>query len=130
MYNLVMVNKIMTFLTGLSVVLLLLFVALTSPADAGPFGVLIFYILLYEIAFGLFFALVSGVVALDRWRKDRRGKWTPPVSVGRKLMYAMVLAFAPMMVLLLQSFKLENLAWNILVLVFVAVGCYYVSRQT
>ena len=115
-----MFNRVVTILSLSSLVVLLVMLNFTSPADIGPLGVLLFFGLVYLILFGV--ALV--IVAIFRKILQRKGK------MGRKgHLYAALLAFAPIMLLLAQS--MGSLGWFTFVLValFVGLGCFLISKR-
>ena len=115
-----MFNRVVTILSLSSLVVLLVMLNFTSPADIGPLGVLLFFGLFYMILFGI--ALV--IVQIFRKILQRKGK------MGRKEhLYAAILAFAPIMLLLVQS--MGSLSWFTIVLVglFVILGCFLISKR-
>lgn len=113
----VMTNRIFLLFSLFLTVLLLLVMNFTAPDTLGPLGVLVFFIVLYLVFFGV---LVWVVDVFFRIRGKR----------GRKIVkfYAGVLAFAPVIFLLLKSFVGFS-AWTIfLVVCFEFLSCFLVYK--
>ena len=99
-------------------VLLLLMLNFTTPAEIGPFGVLVFFTMFYVLMLGLGILLVKFFVKL--MGKPMRRK---------DYLYGAVVAFAPIMLMLVQS--LGTMSWLTvgLVGVFTGLGCFLVSKR-
>ena len=93
---------------------------LTAPAEIGPLGVLVFFTMVYIVIFGL----ATGVIALMR-RVTGSGS-----GMKRKdYLFAAIIAFGPIMLLLVQSFGSLSLWTVALVLIFVGLGCFLISKR-
>lgn len=104
----------------LSIAILLVMLNFTTPSSLGPMGVLLFFGLIYIVMLGV----MTGGVIIFRKIAGRKGE------LGKKdKLYGAVLAFAPIMLLLAQS--LGSMSWATLglVVVFVLLGCFLVSKQ-
>ena len=103
-----------------AIVILLVMLNFTNPADIGPLGVLLFFILTYVIVYGI----ASLIVKLFRKLLQKKGEMTK-----KDYLYAAVLAFAPIMLLLAQS--LGSFGWFTILLVglFEVLGCFLVSKR-
>lgn len=115
-----MLNRFIVLASLVAVIILMVMLNLTAPAEIGPLGVLVFFTMVYIVIFGL----ATGVVALMRRVTGHR-------SGMRKKDYFLsaIIAFGPIMLLLVQSFGSLNF-WTIaLVLAFVGLGCFYVSKK-
>ena len=115
-----MFNRVVTILSLSSLVILLVMLNFTSPASIGPLGVLLFFSLVYLIVFGIALAIVQ----IFRKILQKKGKMT-----RKGHLYAAILAFAPIMILLAQS--MGSLGWFtvVLVMLFVGLGCFLVSKR-
>lgn len=105
----------------LAAIIMLCLVNFTTPATAGPAGVLLFFTTLYVLAF------CSGV-GVVRFFNLIIGKKN--VS-GRKVnAYAAVLAFAPLILLFMQSLGRVSLIGLVLALIFELLAGFLVSKRT
>ena len=88
-------NRIIATVCIAGIVALLLMLNLTSPTEIGPFGVLLFFTILYVVVFCIttFFMKFFYGVALKR--QNYRGK---------DYLYSAVASFGPVMILMAQSF--------------------------
>lgn len=113
-----MPKHLVPVLTLLASIILCVMLNFTTPAEIGPFGVLVFFTTTYVLMFGI----AVGVVRIYTKLLDRK--------MGHKeYLYSVVLAFGPIMVLLLQSMGVMNL-WMVLgVVLFVLVVCFFVSKK-
>lgn len=115
-----MLNRLILLVSLVAVIILLAMMNLTTPTEIGPSGVLVFFLLIYVVMFGV----CTGAVAVFRKMTRAKGK------MGRKqYFYAAVMAFAPLMMLLIQSFGSVNLLTVALLAVFVAVGCFVINKR-
>lgn len=126
-----MLPRIIATLSLASLCVLSLMLTFTSPATAGPFGLLTIFITAYLAFVGLisFFLfgmnrlivmLASGVAA----RKPLK-----PMEFKRAYYYSTVLAAAPVMLIGLQSVRSIGGYEVILVVIFEVIACLYVSRR-
>ena len=91
--------------------------SLTTPTEVGPLGVLVFFAMLYVVAYGasiLFVKLFRKLAGQQGIRKER--------------LQAAVVAFGPIMILLLQAFSILNLLSVVATVIFVALGCFLVNK--
>ncbi|MDO5480946.1 MAG: hypothetical protein Q4F60_01200 [Candidatus Saccharibacteria bacterium] len=112
-----MTNRIFLLFSLFLTVLLLLVMNFTAPDTLGPLGVLAFFIVLYLVFFGVFVWVVDVFFRI-------RGKR------GRKIVkfYAGVLAFAPVIFLLLKPFVGFSIWAVFLVVCFEFLGCFLVYK--
>ena len=103
---------IIVSITSLAVILLML--NLTSPADIGPFGVLLFFttifIFVYSVV-GLLMALFYRLIGRKRGMKRQ------------EYMYVAIISFAPIMMLMARSFGVLN----ILTISAILIGLFLVG---
>ena len=115
-----MLNRFIILASLIAVIILMVMLNVTAPAEIGPLGVLVFFTMVYIVVFGM----ATGVVALMRRVTGHRGGM-------RKKDYFLsaIIAFGPIMLLLMQSFGSLNLWTVVLCLIFVSLGCFYISKK-
>lgn len=103
----------------------------TSPATAGPFGLLVLFVTAYLTFVGLisFFLfginrLIGMVTSSMTLRKPFR-----PMEFRRAYYFSTVLAAAPVMLVGLQSVRSIGVYEIVLVVLFEVVACVYVSKR-
>ena len=113
-------NHIIFFITVLGLAALILMLNLTSPTEIGPLGVLLFFTTVY-ITFVGFFTLLLQVFLRTAFKKKS--------LTSKDCMYAAVLAFGPIMLLMARSFGAINL-WTItLIVVFLSLAEFLVKKR-
>ena len=118
-YNEIMINRIIVLLGLVAVAVILAMMNMTTPSEVGPLGVLVFFTTVYILMFGIALILVWGV----RKAMGRKAKF------GRKeYVCGAVVAFAPIMLLLVQSFAAVNWWAIVLAGVFAMLGCTLVYK--
>lgn len=123
-----------TYVLLVTVICLCLLVAIfntTTPVTAGPFGILVSFLLAYvvivvAIAYLLYWASRL-LTRLSSTLVSRRP--FQPMSLARSYYYASVLAAAPIMLVGLQSVGSVGFYELLLVSVFVVIGCLYISKR-
>ena len=113
-------NHIIPAITVIGILAIVLMLTLTSPTDIGPFGVLLFFTTLYATLFGLFSMLLQLFYRIAFKRTTMRGK---------DYLYAVVLAFGPIMVLMARSFGAINLWTMGLIIVFLFLAEFLVAKR-
>ena len=99
---------------------LILMLNLTSPTEIGPLGVLVFFTTVYIIFVGFFTLLLQGFFRAAFKRNNLTNK---------DCLYAAVLAFGPIMLLMARSFGAVNL-WTIsLIIVFLSLAEFLVKKR-
>lgn len=126
-----MLQRILAIITGASLCLLILLLSMTTPATAGPLGLLVIFLSAYLFFLGLISFFLFGTwhglrvlgIGKDRWRE------ATSISFRRAYYYGTVLAAAPVMLLGLQS--VGTIGWYELLLValFAVFGCIYISKR-
>ena len=92
----------------------------TSPTEIGPFGVLLFFTTLYITLFSIFALILQIFYRLAYKRETFRNK---------DYLYAAVMAFGPIMLLMARSFGAINL-WTIsLIIIFIFLGEFLVAKR-
>lgn len=127
-----MITRILASITIVSVSILLFILHTTSPADAGPVGMLALFVLVYMsllgvVTFLLFYGvkLIMLIVGIFTHRASRGG-----LSLTRSYLYSSVLALLPMMAIGLHS--TGGIAWYefILLLLFGVIGITYITKRS
>ena len=117
-YNEIMVNRLILLLSLVAVVVLIVIMNFFAPMDLGPFGVLLFFTMVYAVVFGVCTGLVGIFAKLNGRAKMRRKDYT----------YAAMIALGPLMLLMVRSFGSFNYGTVALVAVCVGLGCFVVSK--
>lgn len=127
-----MLPRIIALITVASFCALLLLLMLTSPATAGPFGLLALFIAAYLTFMGLisFFLFVINRLIVQVFAGAAVRRPMQPMSFKRAYYFSTVLAAAPVMLIGLQSVHAVGLYEIILVIIFEVVACTYVSKRT
>lgn len=113
-----MPKHLVPVLSFVAAAIILLMLNFTTPAEIGPLGVLVFFTMVYILMLGLGILLVKFFVKL-LGRKMRR----------KDYFYGAVVAFAPIMLMLVQSVGTISLFTVALVLSFTGLGCFLVSKR-
>ncbi len=117
--------------TIVSAVVLFLVLAYTSPATAGPLGLLLLFVSAYVLFVGCISAVIYGVRRLIVFTFQNTPRAVPlkPMAFRRAYHYAVPLAAAPVMLIGLQSVSPIGLKEFILVAIFEVIACIYVSKR-
>lgn len=99
---------------------LILLMSFTSPTEIGPLGVLLFFTTLYLVLFSSASLLVYAFMRVAFRRNQFRGK---------DYLYAAVLAFGPVMLLMARSFGAISLWTIILIVLFLALAEFLVYKR-
>lgn len=123
-----MLGKVLAISTLCAFVLLSALMQTTSPSSIHPVGILAVFILLYTLALGVltFFVYLVGL-AFSRVARNRQ-HWQP-LSLKRSYVYGSVLAMAPVMMVGMASIGRLGFYELLLIAVFEAVVCFYVSKR-
>jgi len=118
-YNKVMPKHLIPVLSLLSAVILLLMLNFTTPTGVGPFGVLVFFAACYLVVLGIATAVVGLFTKI-------LGK-----QMGKKnYLYAAIIAFGPIMVLLVQSLGALSPFTVGVIALLVFLVCFLVSKSS
>lgn len=126
-----MLPRIIATLSLASLCVLSLMLTFTSPATAGPFGLLVIFITAYLTFVGLISFFLFGINRLVIMVSSGMTIQKPlrAMDFKRAYYYSTVLAAAPVMLIGLQSVQSIGIYEIILVLIFEVVACLYVSRR-
>jgi len=113
-----MPKRLIPVLSLLAAVILMLMLNFTTPAGVGPFGVLVFFAACYMVVLGIALLLVKIFTRL-------LGK-----QMGHKsYLYAAIIAFGPIMLLLIQSLGALSILTVSIVVILIFLVCFLVSRN-
>ena len=126
-----MLPRLIATISLASLCVLSFMLTFTSPADAGPFGLLVIFITAYLTFVGLISFFLFGINRLIVIVTAGMTLRKPLTHVTFKRMYyfSTVLAAAPVMLIGLQSVQAISLYEVILVILFEVVACLYISRR-
>lgn len=104
----------------------------TTPADIGPLGILVVFVLMYVLILGVITSFFWAVNRLIVWGGTRLGprKATQPMSLRRSYYFASVISLAPVMVIGMQSVGEVGIYELGLVVIFIIVSCVYIAKRT
>lgn len=118
---------------GVMSVSLLAYILLSvSPVEAGATGVLAVFLLSYIVSVVvltfLFFLIQKTIVKL--LYSDRIGSSVSRISLKKSYYYGSILALGPVILVSLRSVGKAGAGELVLVVLLMAIGCLYISRQT
>lgn len=135
MTNKLRVFKLLYILPLLSGVGLLVLWNMTSPADAGPVGLLAVFILIYIFWLGVFFLLIHGLGGIGYSllghfaRRPNSTVARKPLSVTRAYFVSSALAFGPVCAIAIGTFG-QLRVWDVVLIVtFTALALFYVLKR-
>jgi uncharacterized membrane protein len=126
-----MLPRIIATLSLASLCVLSLMLTFTSPASAGPFGLLVIFISAYLTFLGVISFFLFGMNRLIGMLSTGMALKKPfrRMDFKKAYYYSTVLAAAPVMLIGLQSVQSIGFYEAILVIIFEVVACLYVSRR-
>lgn len=117
-YNKVMPKHLIPVLSLLSAVVLLVMLNFTAPADIGPLGVLVFFVAVFLMFYGVAYMLVKMFTRLSGHKTGRK-----------TYIYAAIFAFGPLMLLLAESLGSINVLTCALTGLFMILACFLVGKR-
>jgi hypothetical protein len=126
-----MIEKGVAIVTVIGVVVLAILLNTTTPANAGPFGILVIFICAYLSSLGVVTYFLYGITRLTAHLSSAMTVKKPfeGLSFRRSYYYSTVIAAAPIMLVGLQSVGSVGIAEFLLVVVFVFIGCLYITKR-
>lgn len=126
-----MLQRTIATITLASLCLLSLMLVLTTPATAGPLGLLVIFISAYLASLGLISFFLYGISRVIGYvvRGFAARKPVQPLSFRRSYYYSTILGAVPVMLIGLQSVGAVGVYEVILVLIFAVIGCVYVTKR-
>jgi hypothetical protein len=127
-----MLARILSIVGLVSAGLLLILVTTTTPGNAGAFGILAVFVLIYvTVLCALSFVIWLVAKVMNKLGKNLRLSKTPyQFGLKKSYYYSSVLALGPVILISLQAVGGVGIYDIGLVIVFLALGCLYVSRRT
>ena len=127
-----MLGKVLTISLIAATMLLVVLLQTTTPATIGPLGILLVFVLMYVsvlcvLTFLLFTA--SRVIAKISSSITVKRPWQQ-LTIVRSYYFASVIALAPVMLIAMQSVGEVSFYEVVLIVVFVAISCIYISKRT
>jgi len=126
-----MLQRVIAIITLVSLCLLTLMLVTTTPASAGPFGLLLIFVSAYLTSLGLISFFLYGVSRILVYASSGFTMRRPmqAMSFRRAYYYSTVLAAAPVMLVGLQSVGAIGIYEFILVVIFEVIGCLYITKR-
>jgi hypothetical protein len=126
-----MLQRIIALITIASLGLLGIMLSSTTPATAGAFGLLVIFISAYLACLGLISFFLYGVSRVLVYASAGFTLKKPlrVMPFRRAYYFSTVLAAAPVLLIGLQSVNSVGVYEVLLVMLFVVIGCVYVSRR-
>jgi len=127
-----MLGRVLVISWMCAVLALALVMQSIDPTQTGPLGILIVFILIYLSLLGVLTFLLYGVSRAIR-RLTAAFTVKKPfgvLSLSRSYYLASVIALAPVMFIGMQSVGEVGVYEVVLVVLFVAIGCFYIAKRT
>ncbi|HWT39736.1 MAG TPA: hypothetical protein VN081_00440 [Dongiaceae bacterium] len=126
-----MLPKAVAIISLASLCVLFLVLTLTTPATAGPFGLLVLFISAYLSFVGLISFFLFGINRLIVMVSSGMTVRKPlqPMEFRRAYYFSTMLAAAPVMLIGLQSVHSVGPYEILLVTLFEVVACVYISKR-
>jgi len=126
-----MLQRVIAIITVASLCLLTLMLVTTTPASAGPFGLLLIFISAYISSLGLVSYFLYGISRVIVYASAGFTLRRPlhPMPFRRAYYYSTVLAAAPVMLIGLQSVGAIGVYEFLLVVLFEVIGCVYITKR-
>ena len=126
-----MLQRVIALITFASICLLGIMLVTTTPASAGPFGLLLIFISAYLTCLGLVSFFLYGASRLIVYTTSGFALRRPaqPMPFRRAYYYSTVLAAAPVMLIGLQSVGTIGIYEFALVIIFEVIGCVYITKR-
>lgn len=115
-----MFNRLISLSALFSLIVLIVMLNLTSPMEIGPTGVLVFFVALYITIYGVLMGLI---------RLTKRVTGKSQGLIKKDYYMGVVFSFGLIMLLLVQSFGTLNLFTVVLVILFVIISGFLVSKR-
>ena len=125
-------GKVIAISALISVALLLVLMQVTTPSTIGPLGILFAFILMYVSALGVLTFLVFWASRLARYASIPLIKTShlKSLTLVQSYYFCSVIALAPVMLLAMQSVGEISIYDVSLVMIFIVLGCVYISKRT
>jgi hypothetical protein len=126
-----MLKIIISIITILSFCILVILLNTTTPVIAGPFGILAIFIFAYLtlIGFTTFFLYGMSRIIAHLSTVFISRKPFEALNFKRSYYYSTIVAAAPIMLIGLQSVGDVGFYEYLLMIIFIVLGCLYVSKR-
>jgi len=126
-----LLQRVIALITIASLCLLSLMLVFTTPALAGPFGLLVIFVSAYLASLGLISFFLYGGSRIFTYASTNFTLRKPmqPLSFKRSYYYSTILAAAPVMLVGLQSVGSIGIYELVLVALFEVIGCIYITKR-
>jgi len=126
-----MLQRVIAIITIVSLCLLTVLLVTTTPASAGPFGLLLIFITAYLTSLGLISFFLYGISRVIVYASAGFMLSRPmlPMPFRRAYYYSTILAAAPVMLVGLQSVGAIGPYEFLLVVLFEVIGCVYITKR-
>ena len=126
-----MLQRVIALITIVSLCLLTLMLVTTTPASAGPFGLLLIFITAYLTCLGLISFFLYGISRVIVYASAGFSLRRPlqPMPFRRAYYYSTILAAAPVMIIGLQSVGAVGVYELALIALFEGLGCLYITKR-
>lgn len=126
-----MLARILTIVGLVSTGLLLILLTTTTPENTGAFGILTVFVLIYIVVLcALTFVIWALAKVINKLGSELGALKKPYVfSIKKSYYYSSVIALAPVIIISLQAVGGVGIYDLGLVLVFIVLGCLYISRR-
>lgn len=114
-------GRIIPIVSILSLFGVLMMLNFTTPHEAGVLGVLVFFTMIFMVLFGVTYEIVK---VFQKILKDKNKQGD--ISEKKTLMYATVVSFGPIILLVTRSFGLMTVG---LAGIFVFLGCFLIYKR-
>ncbi|MBR1874981.1 hypothetical protein IJ798_01195 [Candidatus Saccharibacteria bacterium] len=115
-----MLNRLILFISIIAAVILASMLFFTTPADLGPLGIFVFFVMVYLVMLGITTLVVSLFVKLVLKKKEMN--WKDYADAG-------ILAFWPVMVLVFISVGSANMLFSLIgATVFVFLSIFLIRK--
>ncbi len=112
-----MFNRLTLVLSFVAVVVILAMINFTTPTGVGPLGVLVFFMMIYVVLYGVINLIVQLFMKAGG-KKQLKSRY-----------YAAMISFGPIMLLLVQSFGSLNIITALMIGVFIFLGCFVIKKR-
>jgi hypothetical protein len=126
-----MLAKLLIIVGLVSAGLLLIIFTATTPSSSGAFGILAVFLLGYIVSLVILtFMLWSTARIINRLNKHTRNGKSYILTLKKAYYYSSVVALGPVIMISLQSVGGIGLYEVGLMILFIFLGCIYVSRRS
>ena len=126
-----MFRIIISITTVVSLCLLAVLLNITTPATAGPFGILLIFFFAYMLSLGVvtFFVFWASRIVEHLSAGIITKKPYAALTFKNSYYFSTIIAAVPILLMGLQSVGAIGIYEFILVFVFVVIGCLYISKR-